>query len=242
LCLNVGEVKLCGVKHAQGSQVGTSKLTEQDIRAIRRSPEPQKILAERYSVGIAAIWCIRSRRSWKHIDDPNDVPVVPDTPEQWRPAPIAGYEHLYEVSDAGNVRRACRYLPRPTLKPHLRRGYSALELSKHSQSKVVRIHRLVALAFLGPEPAGHQVNHKDGNKQNNRLDNLEYVTPQQNHQHAAKTGLKARGERNNHAKLATADVLAIRASRWPAHVVAARYDVHKSTIDAIRQRRNWKHI
>jgi hypothetical protein len=68
-------------------------------------------------------------------------------------------------------------------------GYKLVSIINGGKSKMVRVHRLVALSFLGPCPLTHEVNHKDGNKTNNHIDNLEYVTRSQNTRHAWNIGL-----------------------------------------------------
>lgn len=68
-------------------------------------------------------------------------------------------------------------------------GYLGVVLYDSGNRKDVLVHVLVAAAFLGPKPGGLQVNHKDGDKTNNRLSNLEYVTPSENIQHAYDNGL-----------------------------------------------------
>lgn len=110
--------------------------------------------------------------------------------------PVVGYEGLYEVSDAGDVRRVgpdasgrLRYQGR-ILARHLARGYVHHILHKAGEKpKNVLAHILVAEAFIGPRPEGHVVNHKNGDKSDPRLDNLEYVTPSENHMHALENGL-----------------------------------------------------
>jgi HNH endonuclease len=78
------------------------------------------------------------------------------------------------------------------------------------------VHRLVALAFLGPVPAGKEVNHKDGDKLNNRPDNLEYVTRSQNMLHANAKGLapKLKGDRHPNAKLSNEQAEELKAEYW----------------------------
>jgi len=76
------------------------------------------------------------------------------------------------------------------------------------------VHRLVAEAFLGNAPEGYQVNHIDGNKQNNNIHNLEYVTPKENIRHAIETGLAnyrcLSGEEHPNSKLTDQEVKEIR--------------------------------
>ena len=72
-----------------------------------------------------------------------------------------------------------------TLKPALRRdGYYFVTLSVNNQHFHRPIHSMVAEAFIGPRPNGYHVNHKDGNKTNNTMANLEYVTPSENARHS----------------------------------------------------------
>lgn len=91
---------------------------------------------------------------------------------------IANYK-TYFVSKCGKVKRNGKLL-----KELVSNGYLKVTLSHKCAKKQFRIHRLVATAFL-PEPlAGQsQVNHKDGNKQNNHVDNLEWCSPSENMKH-----------------------------------------------------------
>ena len=120
--------------------------------------------------------------------------------ETFRPVP--GYEGLYEVSDHGTVRS----LRRPgvcakTLKPETeRRGYKRVRLCINGGSKHIMVHRIVAAAFLGPRPEGFQVNHIDENKENNRADNLEYVTPKENSNHGTRNERLSKAHQNHPSK------------------------------------------
>lgn len=111
--------------------------------------------------------------------------------EEWKDLP--GYIGLYQVSDQGRVRGCSRYIfrrdsvgelhtkyvPAKLMAPKKRGNYLAVLLSNPLGQKFHSIHRLVCAAFLGP--AGDlQVNHKDEDKYNNRLDNLEYMTHSEN--------------------------------------------------------------
>ena len=89
--------------------------------------------------------------------------------EEWKN--VIGYEGLYEVSDKGNVRNVRR---NTLLKLQKNQGYIRVALSKNGIKTWLRVHRLVAQAFL-PNPDNlPQVNHKDEDKTNNSVDNLEW--------------------------------------------------------------------
>lgn len=102
--------------------------------------------------------------------------------ELWKD--IVDYEGFYQVSSLGRIRRITQngykeVKPRNDL-------YSTVSLSKHCDRKTVAIHRLVALHFL-PNPRGcNEVNHKNGIKHDNRVENLEWVSQHENMAHAKK--------------------------------------------------------
>ena len=121
--------------------------------------------------------------------------------EAWKD--VVGYEGFYQVSNMGNVRSVPRVLlyerngntfkrniPHKIMKPTKTEfGYLIVSLTKEKTKIQGRIHRLVAEAFL-PNPENKRcVNHKDGNKENNCVENLEWVTYSENMQHAADSGL-----------------------------------------------------
>ncbi len=103
--------------------------------------------------------------------------------EEWRD--IKNYEGLYEVSNFGNVRSLNRKVYRrfswviirgKTLKPVCVKGYYKVMLCKNGKSKCCAIHRLVAEAFIMNPKNYPEVNHKDENKANNNVNNLEWCT------------------------------------------------------------------
>ena len=69
------------------------------------------------------------------------------------------------------------------------KGYLIVNLCSNGKSHLRRVHRLVAVTFIPNPDNKPDVNHKDGNKQNNRVDNLEWVTNSENHWHASREGL-----------------------------------------------------
>lgn len=111
--------------------------------------------------------------------------------EEWKP--VEGFEGLYEVSNHGNVRRIFRY-GRPWIglcKPKITKdGYYESTLVKDGKPKSIRTHRIVAKAFCENPENKLEVNHIDGNKLNNRADNLEWCTSSENQKHAYRLGLQ----------------------------------------------------
>ena len=126
--------------------------------------------------------------------------------EEWRP--VVGWEGWYSVSNLGRVRRESMgrgSYPGRILKPrwnHLQR-YPQVSLSRGNKVTPHYIHRLVAMAFLGSSPAGkEQINHRDGDRTNNAVSNLEFVTSSENVRHALRLGLRRRKYGQQHLALA----------------------------------------
>lgn len=107
--------------------------------------------------------------------------------ELWKP--VVSYEWLYEVSSKWNVRR-CRYKHKCIIKPIRSflssKRYLQVHLYKNNKQNNFLVHRLVALSFIPIQEYKNYVNHKDWNKLNNTVENLEWCTPSQNIQHAIK--------------------------------------------------------
>lgn len=155
---------------------------------------------------------------------------------------MRNWKHInenYLVSDDGRVWSVRR---RRLLKPGLlNSGYRQACLGKGKKESV---HRLVAAAFLGPCPMGFQVNHKNSRRDDNRVSNLEYVTPTENQLHAVASGRMPVGEAHYRAKLTAEDVAGIR-RRYRLRlggVLAREYGVHVSLIHYIVRRQIWKSV
>lgn len=106
--------------------------------------------------------------------------------EMWRW--VDGYEGLYMVSNKGNIKRVGKArgakVGRILKLAHSGGGYPQVGLTKNCEKKIFRVHRLVAKAFLEPVEGKPFVNHKDGNKTNNVVDNLEWCTRSENALHS----------------------------------------------------------
>jgi len=121
---------------------------------------------------------------------------------------LVDFEDYYQVSDKGFVRRKLAptyykdgrvaYFSQTVLKPGLdHKGYLKVFLSVKSKQYTRRVHRLVAKTFIENKLNLPQVNHKDCDKNNNNVDNLEWCTNLENMQHAFKNGIFLKRDLNN---------------------------------------------
>lgn len=132
------------------------------------------------------------------------------TMEEWRD--ITGYPG-YQVSEFGRVRSRRRAKMRTLELPQNYAGYRVVGLrTSDGQRKQFRVNRLVLEAFIGECPEGFQSNHRNGNKSDNRLENLEWVSPKENSRHAYLNGLAngPLGSKNGHARLKDGEVWLLR--------------------------------
>lgn len=158
--------------------------------------------------------------------------------------PLKGFEDRYYIDEDGNVfaQRTCNAI-RPYIK---RNGYLQVTLYAEDGKHNEYVHRLVGKQFL-PNPENKpEINHKDGNKQNNNYSNLEWSTSSENKYHAYKTGLSIpynrNGNRNPRAKLNPLDVHVIRhiLQKFPNfHYVAKLYHLSPSTVQKISNGESW---
>ncbi len=160
--------------------------------------------------------------------------------EEWRDVP--GFED-YRVSNLGKVwsKKSNREIG------HMQQnGYMSVTLYSPERRWRTTIHCVVALSFIGPSPENLQVNHKDGIKINNRVDNLEYVTHSENQKHAYRLGLKnKRGEKNHYAKLSDHNIKQIRRllhTNLMQRVIGEMFGVSQGTVSRIKNGRIWSHV
>jgi hypothetical protein len=165
-----------------------------------------------------------------------------DRPEVW--LPVDGYIGIYEISNHGRCRRVGSVI---CLMPvDAGKGYRTVSLCKDGSIKNVPIHRMVLIAFCGPEPfVGAQAAHNDGDRSNNRLTNLRWATPVENQADRIRHGTDLRGSAVFGAVLTEPDVARIRdrirsGERNPQ--IANDYGVSVSTIHLIRHNKTWRHV
>lgn len=168
--------------------------------------------------------------------------------EEWRD--VLGYKGLYQVSNLGRVKSLERFdslgrcWPVKLLTPFSERGYLFVGLHKDGKRRKRPVHALVAAAFIGPRPRGYTVNHKNGDKQDNRPRNLEYLTNSDNAKHSIEVlGNSVRGTANGAAVLNEEDVIEIRelyaSGKYSYSQLAKERGVARSTIAAVISRQNW---
>jgi len=137
---------------------------------------------------------------------------------------------------------------RAILKPATdKKGYKRVGLFVDGRLVTRKVHRLIAEAFIPNAHDKPQVNHIDGDKANNRVGNLEWVTQSENKKHSFALGLEDNnGSNNPFSKLKEEDVLRIR-SEYDTKIkstreLATEYGIHISTVRKIGNRKVWKHI
>ena len=159
--------------------------------------------------------------------------VIPDYPN-------------YAVSDRGSVKRLTSRnsgVAGRVLKSFLVCGYPSVNLLARGKRSSVRIHRLVAEAFVYRAPLTTEVNHIDANRANNVVTNLEWVTASGNRLHAYRTGgLSATGEDNGYSKLTDAGVIRIREGCEHEATLSKALGVSVRTIRDVRAGRTWRHL
>lgn len=143
----------------------------------------------------------------------------------------------YEITKEGQV---INKITNHILKPQPNaKGYLRVSIGK----QLMFVHRLVAEKYIPNPENKEQVNHIDGDKTNNRVENLEWVSNQENRNHAVKNKLHLQGEACKHAKLTEENVKYIRThSNIPNVIFAEKFNVSIGTISDVKNYKTWKHI
>lgn len=169
--------------------------------------------------------------------------------EVWKD--VVGYEGKYQCSNLGNVLSLLRSKSNRGIRKMAlcmsADGYYQVGLRSVRGKKVHRVHRLIANTFIPNVLNKPYINHKNGIKTDNRIENLEWCTDSENKLHAYANGLMNReGEKHHLAKLSEKDVLDIRRkyvkNEYGYKRLAKEYSVDQKCIVKIINRENWNHI
>jgi hypothetical protein len=165
----------------------------------------------------------RMNETWK------DIPDYPD----------------YQASNLGRIASRRRHAWK-VLSPNIgTNGY--LTVQTHYNGRVRRrlIHRLVLMAFVGECPKDHEARHLNGDRKDNRLENLAWGTRAENHDDRRRHGRSGQGSKNTSAKLTETDILEIRSAFSQGvtqRELAKRFGVFEGNIEKICRRVTWKHV
>lgn len=168
--------------------------------------------------------------------------------EEWRSIP--GREGRYEVSSFGRVRslrhvngRINRLRATPLILAQVMKcGYRYVSLGTGIAK---RVNRLVLIAFHGKPRKGDEAAHQDGDKLNNRSDNLKWMTTTENNRQRGEHGTQTRGSKINTAVLNEEKVAVIKDRLYRGerpYAIGREYGVHGDTISLIKNGRRWKHV
>jgi hypothetical protein len=172
--------------------------------------------------------------------------------------PVVGYEGYYDISNMGNIRSLYRTVKRKngtTLNipfktksvKTAKSGYAYVHLDKDGIRKFCSVHRLVAKAFLPNTENKKCVNHINSVRDDNRVVNLEWVTPTENMQHAIRVGsMDFVGEKHPNAKLTNKDVAEIfklyKTGKYTQSYIGKLYGVSFSCVSAIVRGAKWTQV
>ena len=173
--------------------------------------------------------------------------------EKWKP--INGYEEFYEISNLRKIKSKAKlqrhsknnfYLTKDKILKHNKgkRGYFTIALTKLGKAKTLMVHRLFAQAFI-PNPENKPfINHINGIKTDNRIDNLEWCTSSENIKHSFDNGLhiSVKGENSGRSKLTEIQVIEIIKSNLSPSDLSKNYNISQTQILNIKNRISWTHI
>lgn len=247
-----------------GENSKAALLKEQDVLDIYsqiKSGMSNKEIAKKYKVGHTAIYNIKMGYTWKHLyqnsglsferkrllkpranpkykNKPNFSEIEHLTNEKWK-----RHKSGFYISTHGRIIG----IKGKIINPQIRDGYKYIKLG--SKGKSVALHRIVYLSFSGSKyiPKSKVINHINGIKLDNMVENLECVTRSENGLHAYRSGLNKRrgGAKNSNCKLKESEILEIYnliKSSIKADDIARKYKIRKEYIYAIKNGVVWKEL
>ena len=158
--------------------------------------------------------------------------------EEWRD--VVGFEGIYEISSFGVLRNKLTGLIKKVNIDS--RKVTTVKLQKDKKAYTFAPHRIVMEAFVGPRPEGMECCHYDGDRLNNRLDNLRWDTPKNNHKDTVRHGRFYQGHNNKQAKLTKEQADAIKNDPRVQRRIAEEYGVSPQTVCRIKKGRTYIHV
>lgn len=146
----------------------------------------------------------------------------------------------YEVSQNGQVRYVGKTAHRrPSVTPT---GYHVITTCENGRAKGRYVHKMVLETFVGECPSGLQVSHLNGNPADNRLENLAYETPMENHARKLEHKTDFNGSKNPAAKITEQEAREIRESTESQRALAKRYRISRGSIGRIKRGEAWRFV
>lgn len=235
----------------RGRKITSSQVVE--IREARARGEMCTDIAARFGVGRTTIGKIARGQIWHNLDGKRRDGIAKGrtlqgklcerigcdmADEEWRA--IDGYPD-HKVSNHGRVKRG----PLVLSPIYPKKNYPTVGLRHQGARATLAIHRLVARAFIGPCPIGHEIDHIDLDKNNPHLFNLEYVTHVENMRRAVANGVMDRGEGHHCAKLNPEKALAIAGlimAGLSSRKIGRLFGVSQRCVLDIAHGKNWDHV
>lgn len=165
--------------------------------------------------------------------------------------PIIGWEGIYEISDHGNVRSVDRAIFTRTGRRRYRgvdialtlspRGYYVFGAKCPGRKALIKVHRAVCEAFHGPAPTPlHEVAHNDGDRSNNRAENLRWATRQENSLDRVRHGTESKPRATTERQ--ALEIIARLNNGETQRGIAAQLGLSRSAVDNISRARSWKQL
>lgn len=162
---------------------------------------------------------------------------------------VFGFDREYVVSGCGRVfslQRKGAWLSRELVPQINHNGYEKVTLTKEGKRKYAFVHRIVAENFIENDLDKKTVNHKDGNKRNNTVENLEWATHSENRQHAIDNNLGKIAKGSDMSKVLkeedVLEIVSLRKKGMKYKDIAMLFNRPKSTIQSILNGRRWNHL
>jgi hypothetical protein len=164
--------------------------------------------------------------------------------EDWRP--VDGYDGLYEISNLGRIKSLRSRTPKILVQDIGPRGYLQIKIRKPGSRRGSQpVHRLVLSAFAGPRPSGMGARHINGKKVDNRIGNLCWGTPVENHSDKVKHGTAQVGDKHHSAKLtapAVAEIRQLAGAGMSQREIAKMFGVSQPAVGYVVRRDTWGNV